>query len=395
LLNFDNIDIFIMTKPTLYKYIDQRLAEGGDEAFRVPIILDSAASLMRLTRSFWCSLGRLEQKCWEEKTECIDTPDPVYICGLARSGSTILLNTFFGTGIFATHRYRDYPFIDIPLLWNNWLMLAPFKKGNKRERAHMDGLTVEADSPEALEEIIWMHFFPEILHNQSVSNVLDGTTENKSFEDYYRCHIKKLLIVQGKSRYLAKGNYNLTRIEYLQKLFPRARFIIPIRNAVAHIASLMKQHYLFCRVGRKNTRALRYLRNIGHFEFGPDRRIINIGNSKAIENIEKQWNNGREIEGWANYWVMLHEHIYSMLASNTRLREASILGGFDQLCGSPETTLNKLFTFCDISVTNETLANLAAGIKQPDYYQTGFNRNEIERIQSITGPTEEKLFRIL
>ena len=50
----------------------------------------------------------------------------------------------------------------------------------------------------------------------------------------------------GASRYAAKNNYNLTRMEYLLKVNPGAKFLLYIRNPVNHIASLMKQHRLLC-----------------------------------------------------------------------------------------------------------------------------------------------------
>ena len=84
--------------------------------------------------------------------------------------------------------------------------------------------------------------------------MLDRQTSHPAFESFYRDHIRKLLRVRGGRRYLAKGNYNVTRLEYLLQLFPDARFVIPVRDPRWHIASLIKQHALFCPAARGTRR---------------------------------------------------------------------------------------------------------------------------------------------
>src|SRR3546814_17233582 len=100
------------------------------------------------------------------------------------------------------------------------------------------------------------------------SNILDGEASHPGFEAFYRSHIRKLLLLRGGARYLAKGNYNILRLEYLLRLFPDARFVIPVREPAWHIASLMKQHALFCAGERRHPKALRYMQRVGHFQFG-------------------------------------------------------------------------------------------------------------------------------
>src|SRR3546814_16218138 len=88
---------------------------------------------------------------------------------------------------------------------------------------------VTSESPEAFEEMVWMAFFGDI-HNPSRSNVLHAGTSNRRFEVFYRNHIRKLLLISDAERYLATGNYNVTRLEYLQSLFPAACFLVPFRD---------------------------------------------------------------------------------------------------------------------------------------------------------------------
>ncbi len=64
------------------------------------------------------------------------TGDHVFITGLARSGTTILLNAFYKSNIFASLSYADMPFVLAPNLWSK----ISFNKKNLelKERAHGD-----------------------------------------------------------------------------------------------------------------------------------------------------------------------------------------------------------------------------------------------------------------
>ena len=52
------------------------------------------------------------------RLDAIPIDRPIFVTGLARSGTTILLTVLSRSAGVATHRYRDFPFLDIPLLWN-------------------------------------------------------------------------------------------------------------------------------------------------------------------------------------------------------------------------------------------------------------------------------------
>src|SRR3546814_17544543 len=76
------------------------------------------------------------------------------------------------------------------------------------------------------EEMLWMAVFGR-LHDPHASAVLDAATDCPGFERFFADHMRKLLWVRRRPRYLSKANYNVTRMEYLLKLFPDARFVLP------------------------------------------------------------------------------------------------------------------------------------------------------------------------
>ena len=205
-------------------------------------------ALVRLARLGWPilkSLGNLETRQLRSKLDAITIQKPVFLAGLARSGTTILLQELTNTDVFATHRYRDFPFLTVPYVWNQFLDRQAMKQV-AIERPHQDRIRITVDSPEAFEEPLWQQFFPHV-HSPRRIHRLDANTHNKEFEQFFRDHLRKIILIRGRQRYLSKGNYNVTRLEFLSKIFPDARFVIPIRHPLDQVASLVRQHHLFTR----------------------------------------------------------------------------------------------------------------------------------------------------
>lgn len=335
---------------------------------------------------FWIKAGNFETKILKEELAKTSVKAPIYVAGLARSGSTFLLEVLADHPDTVTHRYKDFPPVFTPYWWNKFLSFMPKKDAAPAERAHKDGIKITEDSPEAFEESIWMAFFDH-LHDPKANALLDKTTSNPAFENFYREHVQKLLSVRGGKRYLSKGNYNLTRLAYLQKIFPEARFVLPLRAPAWHIASLIKQHRLFCKNLEGNKKAQDHMRRVGHFEFGLDRRPISCnGNDQAIEAVQELWRDGEEVEGQARYWAYLHSRIADQLETDAALREATLVVRYEQLCEHPRDTLKGLFDHAKLSLGEARLDELAGRVQHPTYYQPDFTEAERQMIDDITGP---------
>jgi hypothetical protein len=317
---------------------------------------------------------------------------PIYVTSLPRSGTTILTEMIARQPGVTCHRYSDFPNVWTPY-WRNYLLQKTVRKpGALRERAHQDRIKVSNDSPEAVEEVLWMHFFPSA-HDEGRSNVLDRNCDHPEFEAYYRDHIRKLLSVRGARRYLAKGNYNVSRLGYLLKLFPDARFLIPVREPVNHIASLMKQHALFLRADGEDRRVSRQLAMAGHFEFGPGRNFVHFGDPPAAAGIQQAWAEGREAEGWASYWAATYSYILDQLERDERLAEACMLFRYEEFCEHSALMIDAVRDHCALEsedfgqIRDEYVQKLSL----PDYYQPGFDDRELETIDGICAPVMRRL----
>lgn len=339
---------------------------------------------------FWIRLANLESKVLAP--DLMDRPvvAPVYVCGLARAGSTLMLEFLAGHKDAASHRYQDFPFIFTPYWWQLVLKLSPFKDEALRERAHGDRMLVNSASPEAMEEMLWMAFFPQ-LHDDSRSNVLGRKAAGGKFDAFYRKHLEKLLLAGKASRYVSKGNYNVTRMAYLHQLFPDARFIVPVRGPEGHIASLMRQHERFCAASKEDPDVAEHMALAGHLEFGPRRTPIHTGETGAMDAVKAAWAAGDEVLGWAHYWAMIYRFVAGQLAADKALAEACLIVRFEELCANPREVLKNVFAHCRLEVSEEALAAMAAKVSAPDYYDAGFTPQQREQIAAACSETAKAL----
>ncbi len=335
-------------------------------------------------------LGRMESKWLGYALDNVVIERPIYITGLARAGTTILLELLSSHKDVAFHRYRDFPMVHIPYWWNWFIERASSKNHEAVERAHKDRIRISPESPEAMEEMIWMTFF-ENLHNPSVSQVLDSSTSNPEFEGFYTDHIRKILLSRKGNRYLCKGNYNISRLSYIGRIFPDALFLICVRNPIGHIASLMKQHRLFCDAESQDPKVLSYMQRSGHFEFGLDRRPMNLGDKDKIDRIMDLWRSGDEVRGWAVYWASVYHFVAELFEKDKALADRMLIVHYDDFCAKPAETLRITHKHCGLEVYEDLIRAQATRISKPSYYTPDFSDADIEIILEETTPVLGRL----
>lgn len=343
------------------------------------------SGLVERHRSTWIALGN-----WETRRLAARLPatvdHPIFIAGLARAGTTTLLRKLAALPGLASHRYSDFPFLFTPYFWHK-LNGRP-RKETPRERMHKDGILVTAESPEAMEEMLWMAFF-DGLHDPGRNNLLDSAAVRPAFDAFYTDHIRKILLIRSGNRYVSKNNYNITRIAYLARLFPDARFLLPIRAPYDHVASMLKQHRLFAEAEARNPAISLHLKRIGHVEFGLGRQPINPGDATGTRAVLDCWAAGDEVRGWAKYWALVYGAVQAQLAADATLSDRCLTVRFEDLCDRPDETVAGLVRHLGLPDDAATLADLSAGFRRPDYYTPSFSEAEhaaiIEETAEVAG----------
>jgi hypothetical protein len=264
---------------------------------------------------------------------------PVYIAGLARAGTTILLEALYSTGAFTTLTYRDMPFVLSPNLWRS---LNRFSRKSKEleERAHGDGLLVNFDSPEALEEVFWKS-------QCGADYILDNclipmTADDETIEDF-RNYVSLILKDHTTHRYLSKNNNNIIRLNSISKAFLKATILVPFRQPEQQAYSLLRQHQRFCELHSTDHFSKKYMTWLVHHEFGSDHRPFVLGEHQL---------SGYDPDS-LNYWLELWLHTYTYLSENVSAQVRLVC--YETLCEDGEKVWGELAEHLEIGDHRGTL----------------------------------------
>src|SRR5688500_20118521 len=93
-------------------------------AFAVPWSVHFASGLVHRFPRLWVQLGNLETWSLREQLATVTIDRPIFIAGIARSGSTILLEALAAHPDAATHKYRDFRGAFSPYWWNRGMLNA-------------------------------------------------------------------------------------------------------------------------------------------------------------------------------------------------------------------------------------------------------------------------------
>lgn len=301
--------------------------------------------------------GEMESRVLYRKLSPLSIEKPVFVMGLARAGTTILLETLTEGKQTASHRYRDFPFVMTPVAWSAFVSV--FATDQKPvERPHKDRIHINRESPEAFEEPIWQFFFPHV-HDPEAIHRLTAADENPPFNRFYTDHIKKILYIRKGTRYVSKGNYNIARIEYLNHLFKDAYFIILIRHPLRHIESLVRQHERFMAYSQTNPEIPEYLTAAGHYEFGPQRRPICLSPDEG-KAILDAWKGGNDPLGYAIQWAGIYGFVNRLMSGNKNIKEHTHIIRYEDLCADPEKEIEKISGFAQLENHFHSALNISA-----------------------------------
>lgn len=278
--------------------------------------MNNYTRLQQILHKIALSSRFMRQAAFDIETSLFSTEraneEHVFIAGLARSGTTVLLNALHYSKQFSSLSYQDMPFVLAPNLWAK--LSVNVIDSNSVERAHGDGIMVSSESPEAFEEVFWSTF-----DNCDVSQA-------QRFKAYVGLINKKY----QKDRYLSKNNQNIRRLELISEIFPRAKILVPYRDPIQHSYSLLRQHQHFLQAARNDSFILDYMKWIGHTEFGP--KYIPIINKDLI------FEDDMDINHWLEQWFLTYKNCYE----NLRDRKNIFFVCYEKLCFSESYWLGLL-----------------------------------------------------
>lgn len=256
-------------------------------------------------------------------TEIVDERH-VFVAGLARAGSTVLLRRLHSTGCYRSLTFRDMPFVLAPNVWRRLSVISP-RNIDRVERAHGDNLFIDYDSPESLDEVFWRIF-------SGKEYILDDRLKpHKPVEVLLRKYVRYVNAIlfaqeeQGRRRYLSKNNNNILRLDGIHQAFPNALILVPFREPLQHAYSLLRQHVRFSEMQSQDKFILAYMTWLGHHEFGLGHRPFGFSAAEIC---------GYPLET-LDYWLHLWCEVYSWLADSIPVGASFVC--YEDLCNCLET----------------------------------------------------------
>ncbi|MDB5140812.1 MAG: Sulfotransferase family protein [Mucilaginibacter sp.] len=300
----------------------------------------------------------------------------VFVSGLARSGTTILMRYLYDTGFFKSLTYLDMPFVLMPNTWKQISHKKPLTE--HKERAHRDGIMLGFDSPEAFEEVFWRVFCGEkyICEDRLRLHPINADILEK-FKDYINIILSSSDSVD-QTRYLSKNNNNVLRLSYLQKSMPNAYFIIPFRDPLQHSFSLLTQHLHFSKLQAEDKFSLNYMNWLGHFEFGLNQKSFFLNDNEIFNEMGKYPKT--DINFWLLNWKNYYKYVIDKQSTNT------IFFDYERLCEDPSSVMSDLFV--KLNVDNKVIK--LEPFKRTAKTVTKFDGQLLEECNSIYKQLKDK-----
>ncbi len=246
----------------------------------------------------------------------------LFITGLARAGTTTLLNQIYNTNKYASICYKHMPFILNPRLAHYAAKLN--RETESRERFHKDGILISSESPECLDEPFWIKADHQY-YNKSLNSEDRYPSQTLRAYDYM---LKEFTRYQRKESIVIKNNNNHIRLAQLAKHFPDSYFLCLFRHPIHHSISLKRTHDIFSKLGSSDQFANEYMNLLGHREFGLYHKPFKYINSMKDANNNQQ---PETIDYWLKQWIKTHSwYLESGLKENTNI----IWICYEELCGN-------------------------------------------------------------
>jgi hypothetical protein len=283
------------------------------------------------------ALADVEELLYGNELPPVD--DPVFLTALPRSGTTILLRVLCRTGHFASHTYRDMPFVLCPMLWNRFS--APFQTDDDgQERAHGDGLDVSGSSPEAFEEMVWKHFWPDHYHDTHI-RPWRADDQNPTFNAFFASHMRKVCALRAGNgtaprRYLSKNNLNVARLAAPPAPLRAGTFLVPFRAPLQQAASMYRQHQRFLEIHENDDFVREYMEAIGHHEFG--KGLCPVDFDGWLETAAPP----SDLAFWVQYWNAAYGYVLEHAG------EDAVLVSYARLTEGPGAALARLAAALDV-----------------------------------------------
>lgn len=310
------------------------LSAGSSVGFLVPVKKKGSLSYSELSQllhrmalnnyAIAYKLFKLEAKKLRKKGVA-EKEKFVIVSGLARSGTTSLMNKLTASDAFASLSYANMPFLTAP---NFWRKIYKPKKGEKKERSHQDGIMIGQDSIEALEE----YFFKVISNDSFIEEnaLVKHRVTEKQYSDYVR--YQGVVRNDNEKTYLAKNNNFLLRYDSLREFNKAFVVIFMFRDPLTHADSLLAKHQEFTDMQKSDGFVLEYMNWLGHHEFGLNQKVFQFS-----DHVHSYSEDKFSLDYWLEVWINYYSNLLTIDKTGV------VFVDYGYYCQKPKELLDSLY----------------------------------------------------
>ena len=249
-------------------------------------------------------------KFFFQKKNCLK--ESILITGLARSGTTILLNSVHNNGIYSSFTYENLPIIMAPNINKFFFNQETIEYS---ERAHKDGIFINNKSPEEIDEYFWINMTESEFVKESYLSIHAPSSNDINA---YKQFINQFLVSISKNKLIVKNNNSILRLKGLLKHRVFNKVIFCFRNPLKQSLSLLRMHKKFSNITEYE---LTFMRWLGHYEFGSNHKPFKLTESQNPFSINS-----------INYWLWLWKEYYSYFLDHYSLEQNIFPISHEDIC---------------------------------------------------------------
>lgn len=329
------------------------MSVGGTVAFFLPRTLPGAAAVSGLGASSHSAMDQLlhrmllnhphvhmrlmrrEIQGWRKGG---GTPRPAFlwVTGLARAGTTSVLERLVATGAFHSLNYANMPLVLAPGLWKRFHNPGT---GALQERSHGDGILVGLDSAEALEEVFFQamtgrsYVTDTALEAHDVSPELHGT-----YLDYQGIALASS--ARPDAMYVAKNNNALLRYPAMRRLNRDFHAVVLFRDPLTHAESLRAMHRKYVAMQADDPFVKEYMDWLAHHEFGLGHKPFRFDSTQDLPSGDLN-----SLDHWLELWI---NHYREALALDPHHLH---FVAYEAYCAAPQHVLQRIVNSAGVEMT--------------------------------------------
>jgi hypothetical protein len=257
------------------------------------------------------------------------TPRPTFlwVTGLARAGTTSVLERLVATGAFHSLNYANMPLVLAPGLWKRFHNPGT---GQLQERSHGDGILVGLDSAEALEEVFFQAMTGRSYVTDSALEAHDVSPDlHSTYLDYQGIALASS--DRPDAMYVAKNNNALLRYPAMRRLNRDFHAVVLFRDPLTHAESLRAMHRKYVAMQANDPFVKEYMDWLAHHEFGLGHKPFRFPSTEELPSGDLD-----SLDCWLELWI---NHYREALALDPhRLHFVS----YEAYCAAPQDVLQRI-----------------------------------------------------